>query len=157
MRTVRRRGFTLVEVLVVMVILVLLFSIVGPRILGSQQKANIKKAQIDIGSIGGALELYALDNRGFPNTEEGLEALMEAPADEQRTRNWDGPYMDAEDLPIDPWGNEYRYIYPNEHGRRDFPNIWSPGKDSEDSTDDDIVNWKQQGELPSEPLASNDD
>ena len=60
-----------------------------------------------------------------------------------RAKNWDGPYLNAEDVPADPWGNAYRYEYPPKHGGRDFPNIWSPGKDGQDNTDDDIVNWKK--------------
>lgn len=138
-----RAGFTLVELLVVLVILVLLFGLVGPRILGAQAKADVKKTQIDIGSLEGALEFFAVDNRTFPVSEDGLKALLEAPADENRSRNWDGPYLDSEDLPVDPWGNSYRYIYPPENGKRDFPNIWSPGKDGQDNTDDDVVNWKR--------------
>ena len=139
----RRSGFTLVELLVVLVILVLLFGLVGPRILGAQAKADIKKTQIDIGNLESSLKLYAIDNRNFPSDEDGLTALLKKPADESRSQNWDGPYLDAEDLPADPWGNSYRYKYPPENGTRDFPNIWSPGKDSQDSTDDDITNWKK--------------
>ena len=143
-RSTTRNGFTLVELLVVLVILVLLFGLVGPRILGAQAKADVKKTQIDIGSLESALELFAVDNRTFPASEDGLKALLEAPADENRSRNWDGPYLDAEDLPVDPWGNSYRYAYPPENGKRDFPNIWSPGKDGQDNTDDDIANWKRE-------------
>lgn len=137
----RRSGFTLVELLVVLVILVLLFGLVGPRILGAQAKADIKKTQIDIGNLEGSLKLYAIDNRNFPSDEDGLKALLEKPSDEARSQNWDGPYLDAEVLPVDPWGNTYRYKYPPENGKRDFPNIWSPGKDTQDSSDDDITNW----------------
>ena len=141
-----RSGFTLVELLVVLVILVLLFGLVGPRILGAQAKADIKKTQIDIGNLSSALKLFAVDNRNYPMTEEGLQSLLESPADENRSRNWDGPYLDAEDLPVDPWGNTYRYAYPPPNGKRDFPNIWSPGKDNQDNTDDDIVNWKKDSD-----------
>ncbi len=150
-----RKGFTLVELLVVLVILVLLFSLVGPRILGAQQKADIKKTQIDIGNLESAIELFAVDNRNFPTTEEGLQSLLEPPADENRSRNWDGPYVDAEDLPLDPWGNAYRYTYPPANGKRDFPNIWSPGKDGQDSTDDDIVNWKKDSTADGQVASAN--
>ena len=138
-----RKGFTLVELLVVLVILVLLFGLVGPRILGAQQKADIKTTRIAIGNLESTLKLFAVDNHAYPTTEEGLQSLLEAPADENRSRDWDGPYLDAEDLPIDPWGNSYRYVYPPANGKRDFPNVWSPGKDGQDNTDDDVVNWKQ--------------
>ena len=149
------RGFTLVELLVVLVILVLLFGLVGPRILGAQAKADIKKTRIDIGNLESALKLFAVDNRNYPATEEGLQSLLEAPADENRSRNWDGPYVDAEDLPVDPWGNTYRYTYPPANGKRDFPNIWSPGKDGEDNTDDDIVNWKKDSKTDGQVASAN--
>ena len=157
----RRSGFTLVELLVVLVILVLLFGLVGPRILGAQAKADIKKTQIDIGNLESSLKLYAIDNRTFPSDEDGLKALLEKPSDENRSQNWDGPYLDAEDLPADPWGNSYRYKYPPENGKRDFPNIWSPGKDGQDSSDDDIINWKKSsseggGDNAPKANASND-
>lgn len=143
MKSRRHDGFTLVELLVVLVILVAILGLVGPRILGAQAKADIKKTQVDIGNLGAALNLYHVDNRTFPSTEEGLQAMLQRPADENRGRAWDGPYLDAEDLPVDPWGNSYRYTYPPTNGKRDFPNIWSPGKDGQDNTDDDIVNWKK--------------
>ncbi|MEM7314276.1 MAG: type II secretion system major pseudopilin GspG [Planctomycetota bacterium] len=151
-----RSGFTLVEVLVVLVILVLLIGLVGPRVLGSQQKANIKKVKLDLGNLGSSLEMYAVENQTFPTTEEGLVALLEKPSDENRAANWDGPYLDAEDLPADPWGNSYRYAYPPKNGKRDFPNIWSPGKDGQDNTDDDIVNWKKTDGGSGDKESSND-
>ena len=152
----RRRAFTLVEVLVVLVILVLLFGMVGPRILGSQQKADIKKTQLDIGNLGEALKLYSIENRSFPSSEDGLDALLSRPGDEQMARNWDGPYLESDVLPVDPWGNSYRYEYPPKEGKRDFPNIWSPGKDGQDNTDDDIVNWNQSGPKEDKMASRND-
>jgi len=156
MNSKHRGGFTLVELLVVLVILVAILGLVGPRILGAQAKADIKKTQIDIGNLEGALELYHVDNRTFPLTEEGLNALLEKPADEIRGRAWDGPYLDAEDLPMDPWGNTYQYLYPPTHGKRDFPNLWSPGKDRQENTDDDVFNWKaDDSESSSQPANTN--
>lgn len=152
-----RKGFTLIEVLVVLVILVLLFSIVGPRILGSQQKANKKKTQIDIEMLGNALKTYAVDSSSYPNTEVGLSVLLDKPSDEALARTWDGPYLDAEALPLDPWGNAYRYTYPPEHGKRDFPNIWSPGKDGQDNTEDDIANWSTTSEGSDASSSSRDE
>lgn len=139
----RREGFTLVELLVVLVILVAIIGLVGPRILGAQGKADIKTSQIDLGNLKSTLELYFVDNKTFPSNEEGLKSLLEKPADENRARMWDGPYLDSEDLPVDPWGNSYRYAYPPVNGKRDFPDLWSAGKDGQDNTDDDIVNWKK--------------
>ena len=136
-----RPGFTLVEVMVVLAILVLLLAMVGPRVLGTQKKADIKVTVQQIQNLEGALELYTVDIRSFPNSEEGLKSLLEKPAEENLANGWDGPYLDEEQLPVDPWGNAYRYAYPPIHGKKDFPNIWSLGPDRQESTEDDVVNW----------------
>ena len=142
-RNRRRQAFTLLELMIVLVILVLLFAMVGPRLLGSQKKADIKAAKTQIGNLEAALELYAVDMRTFPSTEDGLQALLEAPSDERAARKWDGPYLDDDLLPADPWDNGYEYEYPPTNNKRDFPDIWSLGPDGEADTDDDIVNWRQ--------------
>lgn len=144
-------GFTLVEVMIVMVILVLLAGLVVPGLLGKQKKAKIQTAKAQIGGFKGALEHYALEMDTFPTTEQGLESLVEEPqADDERTGNgkskWDGPYLNADDVPADPWGNDYQYEYPPTHGKRDSPDIWSFGPDGEDDTEDDIVSWKKVSE-----------
>ncbi len=141
----RRQGFTLLELMIVLVILVLLIAMVGPRLLGSQKKADIKLTTIQIGAFKSALDSYYLDMRSFPSTEDGLQALLEAPSDERAARKWDGPYLDADALPIDPWENEFSYEYPPTNNKRDFPDIWSFGPDGEADTDDDIVNWGSGG------------
>ncbi len=140
-----RAGFTLLELMIVLVILVLLFAMVGPRLLGSQKKADIKAAQTQIGNFESALNLYAVDMRTFPSTEDGLQALLEAPSDERAASKWDGPYLDGNSLPLDPWDNSYQYEYPPANNVRDFPDIWSWGPDGESDTDDDIVNWQGGG------------
>jgi general secretion pathway protein G len=132
--------------MIVLVILVLLFAMVGPRLLGSQKKADIKAARVQIENLEQALELYAVDMRTFPTTEDGLKGLLEAPSDEVKARKWDGPYLDDDVLPIDPWDNPFEYEYPSENQQRDFPAIWSRGPDGELDTDDDIVNWRQASE-----------
>ncbi len=132
---------SLLEILIVLSIMAVLIAIIAPRILGSQKKADIKATKLQISNIEEALKLYAADNRTFPNTEEGLIALFEAPADEKRSKNWDGPYFDGDGAPVDPWGNEFKYEYPSTHGSRDFPDIWSFGPDGEDNTEDDIANF----------------
>jgi general secretion pathway protein G len=148
------RGFTLLELMIVLVILVVLIGMVGPRLLGSQKKADIKTARAQIGNLEAALELYAVDVRSFPATEEGLELLLERPTEEGLARKWDGPYLDDEIVPLDPWENEYLYEYPPSHGKRDFPNIWSAGPDREPDTEDDIVNWRRPDEDALDELAS---
>jgi general secretion pathway protein G len=146
----RRRGFTLVEVLVVMAILVLLAGLVVPRILGSKKRANIDFTQTQIGTLKGALEYYANDMNDFPTTEQGLVALLEEPdaAEEGASGagKWNGPYLKGEDLPIDPWGNAFQYEYPPTHGKGQDPEIWSYGPDGQDDTEDDIVSWKRTAE-----------
>ncbi|OHB80965.1 MAG: type II secretion system protein GspG [Planctomycetes bacterium RBG_16_64_10] len=137
-----RAGFTLIELLLVLAILVILAGLVGPRILGSQQKADIRSTKAQLAMFKTTLEHYALDMRTFPETEEGLEALIKKPADSDDSDNWGGPYLDSGEIPKDPWGNEYQYEFPPSHSdREEFPDIWSLGPDGDDGTDDDIVNW----------------
>ena len=138
----QRAGLTLLELMIVLVILVGLIALVGPRLLGTQAKADVKNTKTQIGNLESALKLYAVDMRGFPNTEDGLKALLEPPADEKKSRAWQGPYLDDEIIPGDAWENQFLYEYPPTKGKRDFPNIASPGPDGELNTEDDINNWR---------------
>ncbi|MFV2065376.1 MAG: type II secretion system major pseudopilin GspG [Pirellulales bacterium] len=140
----RRGGFTLMEMLLVLAILVVLMGLVGPRILSSQKKADINTTKTQIGGFKDTLKHYALDMRTFPSTEDGLTVLMEEPSDPDAAEKWDGPYLEAAEIPKDPWGNDYQYEYPPSHGKYDFPDIWSYGPDGEEGTDDDIVNWEKE-------------
>ena len=147
----QRGGFTLIEMLVVLAILVLLMSMVGPRILGSREKADISSTKTQIGMFRGSLEQFNLDTRTYPTTEEGLAALVEAPSDEESESNWDGPYISKSEIPKDPWGSDYQYQYTPAHGKGDSPDIWPLGPDKEDNTEDDITNWtKEEGEESTE-------
>ena len=138
----KTQGFTLVEIMIVLAILVLLLAMVGPRLLKTQEKADQKITLTQIKNMKQALDLYKVDNRSYPSTQEGLQSLLDRPADENRGRNWDGPYLSESNLPVDPWGNSFRYEYPPTKGKsRDLPNIWSSGPDGQDDTEDDIVNW----------------
>jgi general secretion pathway protein G len=141
-RGTRRTGFTLIELMIVLIILVMLFAIAGPRLLGTQDKADIKGTMAQMGNMESALKLYAVDMRNFPNTDDGLASLIKPPADEAKARKWDGPYLDDEVVPADAWGQPFVYEYPPVNGGRDFPNISSVGKDGESETEDDIVNWR---------------
>lgn len=143
----RIRGFTLVEILVVLAILVLLVGMVAPRVLKSQKKADISNAKAQIGMLRSCLERYAVDMKTFPTTEEGLKALISPPAEGEKAGNWDGPYVNQDSIPKDPWGNDYQYEYPPTHGKGDYPDIWSLGPDGQADTEDDIVSWsKTDGE-----------
>ena len=136
-------GFTLVELLIVLGILVMLFAIVGPRVLRSGKKADSNLAATQIGAFKPILEHYYIDMKTFPTTEQGLAALYERPDDLSDDTKWDGPYGDGAEVPADPWGKPYHYEYPSSHSELDFPDIWSLGPDGEEDTGDDLVNWKQ--------------
>ncbi len=140
-----RRGFTLMELLLVMAILVILLGLVAPRFLGTQKKANIGAAKSQIGLFKAPLEMFALDNHSYPNTEQGLAALIEEPDEAESKKTWNGPYLDSSP-PKDPWGHDYQYAYPPSKNKKDFPDIWSLGPDGEDGTEDDVVNWEAEGD-----------
>ena len=151
----QRKAFTLTEMLIVLAILVLLASLVGPRLLGSKKKADINAAKAQIGMFQSALEAYAVDLNRFPKTEEGLSALVSESAgagedadlvegdlgDEPATSSWGGPYLKKTSVPKDPWGKSYLYEYPPTRSKGDVPEIWSLGPDGEEGTDDDIISW----------------
>ena len=138
----RRSGFTILELLIVLVILVGILAIVGPRLLGSQKKADIKIAQAQISTLETSLKEYAADMKGFPKTEDGLKALLKKPADEKKARRWAGPYLDEPELPVDPWDNAFIYKYEPSNDGFDRPLIMSKGPDGEENTEDDIYNFK---------------
>ncbi len=150
-----RRGLTLLELMIVLIILVGLMAIVGPRLLGTQKKADIRTAQAQIGNLVAGLKMYAVDMKTFPLTEEGLELLVSAPEDEELAKKWDGPYLEGGKLPIDPWGSEFQYEYGTEEAGAEksgekstasFPRIYSLGPDRQPGTSDDISNQAAEGE-----------
>lgn len=130
-------GFTLLEVMIVLVIIGIIASMVVPNLMGSQDTAQKQKAVIDIGSLESALALYRSQNYDYPTTEQGLEALVEQTTIEPIPRRFqEGGYIKR--LPQDPWGNDYQLLNPGEHGKMD---VFSMGPDGEAATDDDIGNW----------------
>jgi len=137
MTQARQRGFTLLEIMVVIVILGILASIVVPNLMGNKEKADRQKAVTDIVALENALDMYKLDNSRYPTTEQGLEALVTKPSGDPEPRNYrDGGYIKR--LPKDPWGNDYQLMSPGEHGKID---VFSMGLDGEAGNDDDVGNW----------------
>ncbi|MBR9729348.1 type II secretion system major pseudopilin GspG [Shewanella intestini] len=136
----KQRGFTLLEVMVVIVILGILASMVVPNLMGNKDKADQQKAVSDIVALENALDMYRLDNGVYPTTEQGLDALTQKPSSSPEPRNYrDGGYVKR--LPQDPWRNDYMLLSPGENGRID---IFSAGPDLQAGTEDDIGNWNLQ-------------
>ena len=132
------KGFTLIEIMVVVIILGVLTAIVAPNIIGRVGDAQVTAAKQTIRSIEGALRMYRLDNFNYPNTEQGIEALSKKPVG-QNSRNWKGPYLDR--IPEDPWGNKYLYMYPGLNGEFDVYTYGRDGQPGGDGDDADIGNW----------------
>ena len=133
----RQRGFTLLELLVVMVIIGLLASYVGPRYFAQVGKSEIKTTKAQIDGLEKALDQYRLDVGHYPTTEQGLNALMTRPTDEPR---WEGPYL-KKAVPMDPWGHPYIYKKPGDHGEYDLLSYGNDGKPGGDGEAADIGNW----------------
>lgn len=130
-------GFTLLELLVVMVIIGLLAGYVAPRYFAQVGKAEVKTAHAQIDALEKALDQYRLDTGHYPSTEQGLTALVTKPADEAK---WDGPYL-KKNVPPDPWGRPYHYLHPGEHGEYDLFTYGKDGQPGGSGEDADIGNW----------------
>jgi general secretion pathway protein G len=137
----REEGFTLLELMVVIVILGILAGLVAPRIMGRTEEARQAKAKIQIESLETAIKLYKLDMSQYPTTEQGLAALVTPPQnmDNAQTKWRTGGYLEKGKVPKDPWGNEFVYVCPGVHG--DF-DLSSAGADGQLGTEDDINNWE---------------
>ena len=133
-------GFTLIEVMVVVVILGILAAIVVPKVMDRPDVARVTKAKQDIRAIESALNLYKLDNYVYPSTDQGLEALVKKPSGTPASPNWkkDG-YLDR--VPKDPWGNPYQYLSPGIHGSIDIYSSGADGRPGGDDVNADIGNW----------------
>jgi general secretion pathway protein G len=136
-------GFTLIELMVVVVIIGILAGLIVPRIMGSDDKAREAKAKMQIESLETALKLYKLDNGSYPTTEQGLKALVEAPAAGNLPKNWrQGGYLEKGKVPKDPWSNEFIYISPGRHGDFDLSSYGADGEPGGEGKNKDINNWE---------------
>ena len=134
-KTRLHRGFTLVEILLVVTIIGILAALVIPKIVGRGEEARIKAAISDVnGGIKSTLGMYEVDNGTYP---KNLQDLIQQPSD---ARNWHGPYFDPPSVPVDPWGHPYVYVYPGRHNTTGY-DLYSMGPDGQDGTADDIGNW----------------
>lgn len=133
----RQSGFTLLELLVVMVIIGLLAGYVGPRLFAQIGKSEVKVVRAQIDGLHKALDQYRLDTGRYPSSEQGLASLRARPGDEQK---WAGPYL-TKAVPKDPWGHDYVYRSPGEHGEFDLSSLGRDGRPGGDGDDADIVNW----------------
>jgi general secretion pathway protein G len=132
------RGFTLVEMLVVISIIGLIMALVGPRVLNYLGESRVKAARIQIESLSSALDLYYLDVGRYPSSSEGLAALTQQPGGAQA---WNGPYLRGGAVPNDPWGHAYIYRSPGEHGAFDIVYLGSDGQEGGTGTAADVVSW----------------
>jgi general secretion pathway protein G len=134
------RGFTLVEILVVITIIGLIMALVGPRVINYLGEAKVKAARIQIESFSSALDLYYLDAGRYPSSSEGLTALAQRPGG---ATTWNGPYLKGGLVPNDPWGRPYLYRSPGEHGVYDIVSYGSDGQEGGTGTAADIVSWSR--------------
>lgn len=136
-------GFTLIELMVVIVILGILAGLIAPRIMGRPEEAKQVKARVQIGSLETALKLYKLDNGFYPTTEQGLQALVERPEIEPIPNSWrDGGYLEKRQVPKDPWKNDFVYLSPGVHGDYDLVSYGADGVEGGEEKNKDIRSWE---------------
>lgn len=136
----RQSGFTLIEIMVVVVILGILAALVVPQVMSRPDQAKVTVAKGDIKAIAASLDMYKLDNQAYPSTQQGLDALVKKPSGNPQPRNWnkDG-YLKK--LPVDPWGNTYLYLSPGTRGKIDLYSLGADGQEGGEGGDADIGNW----------------
>ena len=135
----RNSGFTLLELLIVMIIIGLLAALIGPKMIGrvGESRQTVAKQQIE--GFSTALEMFKLDTTRYPTQEQGMEALVATP---HGVENWKGPYLKKKFIPKDPWGNEYVYVYPGENGDYDIISYGADGAEGGDGENADVVSWE---------------
>ena len=136
-----QRGFTLVEIMVVVVIIGILGALVVPKLMGRTGESRVTAAKVDISTLNQALKLYKLDNQRYPTTDQGLQALIQKPTSGPAANGWKaGGYL--EKLPKDPWGNPYQYLSPGMHGEVDVFSFGADGQPGGEGEDADVGSWQ---------------
>ena len=137
-----RQGFTLIEIMVVIVILAMLAALVGPKLMGRSDDAKLTDAKVQIKNLETALKFYKLDNGSYPSTEQGLNALVTKPTVGLIPKNYkDGGYLESKKVPKDPWSNDFLYISPGEHGDYDLYSYGADGVKGGEGKNSDITSW----------------
>lgn len=140
----KQQGFTLIEIMVVVVIISVLIGLVAPNILGRVDEARVTAAEADIGTLEQALEMYRLDNHRYPSTDQGLDALIARPSNEPIPKRWNPEgYLKKKQIPKDPWGGDYQYLSPGSNGAFDLYSLGADGREGGEGYDRDIGNWEQ--------------
>ncbi len=138
----RQRGFTLIELLVVIIILGILATFIVPKIMGHPERARRTKAMMEINALESALKTFKLDNGFYPSTEQGLAALVQKPDIGRTASRWrEGGYLEKGKTPKDPWGSEFVYVCPGEHGDVDIISYGADGQPGGEKDDADVENW----------------
>jgi general secretion pathway protein G len=135
------RGFTLIELLVVLLILGLIAGLAGPQVMNYLGESKAKAAKLQIEEFGSTLDLFKLDVGRYPDSQEGLQALVQAPSGQGADR-WRGPYLKKKTIPKDPWGKDYQYVSPGKQGHYDLVSLGADGREGGDGDNKDIVSWE---------------
>jgi general secretion pathway protein G len=141
-RYTNKQGFTMIEIMLVVIIIGILAAMVLPNLAGRGEQARKSTAKVDIETnIATSLDMYEVENGQYPTTEQGLQALVEKPSANPETPNWNGPYLKRKQVPLDPWGHKYQYAAPGSHNKDSY-DLFSFGPDGVESKDD-IANWSK--------------
>ena len=133
-----RTGFTLLELLIVLAILGMLATLVGPAVMKQYSGSKTKTARLQIEELAAALDIYRLETNRYPNDDQGLDALVAPPSNQS---NWNGPYLRKQIIPVDPWGNPYQYRFPGENAEFDLYSLGADGREGGTGEDGDVLSW----------------